>query len=152
MATKQSGFTLLELMIAMAVIGILLAFALPSYQSYVQRGKLSEATATLADLRVKMEQYYQDNRNYGTAGGSCGVAMPTAPAAKYFTYTCALGTDAGDTAGDQSYRLTATGNASEGMSGYAFNIDQSNNKQTTAFIGASGLPASCWLMRKGDTC
>ncbi len=152
MVTKQSGFTLLELLIVVAVIGILLAFALPAYQRYVQRGKLSEAIATLSDLRVKMEQYYQDNRNYGAAGGSCGVAMPTAPAAKYFVYTCALGTGSGDTTGNQSYRLTASGNTSEGMNGYTFTIDQSNSKQTTAFPGATGIPANCWLTRRGDTC
>ena len=50
------GFTLIELMITVAVIAVLSAIALPSYTDYVTRSKLAEAYAHLADLRVKMEQ------------------------------------------------------------------------------------------------
>ena len=61
------GFTLIELMIVIAVVAILAAVALPAYGDYLRRGQLPEAFTNLADLRVKMEQYYQDNRSYGAA-------------------------------------------------------------------------------------
>ena len=67
----------------MAIIAILSAIAIPQYQDYVTRGELPEAQAGLGAYRVAMEQYYQDNRNYGTGG--CGAA---APAYKYFTHSC----------------------------------------------------------------
>lgn len=139
----HSGFTLIEMLIVVAIIGILAAIALPGYQDYVRRSKLAEATSQLSDLRVKMEQWYQDNRKYTDAGdAACGVAMP---AAQYFTFTCANGDP-------QSFVLTATGVAAQDMGGYTFTIDQANARQTTAFPGAAGLPKSCWIYRKGDGC
>ena len=78
---SQKGFTLIELMIVVVVIGILSAIAMPAYTDYVKRGKAAEATATLADMRIKMEQFFQDNRTY--IGGACA---PTSTV-KYFTYT-----------------------------------------------------------------
>ncbi len=72
----QRGFTLIELMIIVAIVSILAAVALPAYGDYVRRGQLPEAFAGMSDLRVKMEQYYQDNRNYGTNGGNCADVGP----------------------------------------------------------------------------
>jgi len=148
MLNRLQGFTLIELMITIAIIGILSSIALPAYNDYVKRGKLTEATATLSDLRFQMERYYQDNRRYMTAvdGDTCGVPEPGSPDVKYFTYTC----EPGDS--DQTYVWTATGKAAEGINGYEFTIDEGNNKQTTAFPDAAGLPAGCWLKKKGDTC
>ena len=97
----QNGLTLIELMTVVAVVAILSVIALPAYTDYVTRGKIPEATSNLADLRVKMEQWYQDNRNYqNTAATACGVTMPAAPVVKYFTFAC---TNPG---GNQFYTLT----------------------------------------------
>jgi type IV pilus assembly protein PilE len=133
---SQKGFTLIELMITVAIIGILAAVALPSYTAYVLRGKAAEAPSNLANLRVQMEQYYQDNRTY--VGGNC---TPTAGTVKYFTYACPVQTAT-------TYTLAATGKSAEGMSGFAFSIDQDNAK-TSTFDGATG---ACWLTSKGGTC
>lgn len=145
----SKGFTLVELMIVVAIVGILSSIALPAYNDYVRRGKLAEATSTLSGLRFQMERYYQDNRRYATVAGGivCGPAMPVSPAVKYFTYACDV-----TTGGDQTFVITATGVVAQGMSGYAFTIDEGNVKQTTAFPDAAGLPKNCWIMKKGESC
>ncbi len=149
---KNRGFTLIEVLIVVAIIGILSAIAVPAYTDYVQRGKLSEAHATLADLRVKMEQWFQDSRTYLNAGGTaCGVAMPsTAQGIKYFTFSCA-GTAA-------TYTITAAGQTAQGLEGISFTVNESNVKTTTVTAGsamaAAGYTAnaSCWVIKKGGLC
>lgn len=142
----QAGFTLIELLTVVAVVGILAIIALPAYRDYVVRGKLVEASANLSDFRVRMEQFYQDNRRYDIAGGGCGAALPAAGNARYFTYTCAAGA-----APAQSYTATATGAGD--MAGFTFTIDQLNNRVTTAVpAGWSGSGVSCWVRRKDGTC
>src|SRR2546425_8114960 len=73
---RPTGFTLIELMVAVAIVAILAAVALPNYTDYVRRGKIQEATSALLAMRVKTEQYFQDNRQYPTGG--C-VALPAVP-------------------------------------------------------------------------
>ena len=138
-AARGHGFTLIELMIAVAIVSILAAVAYPSYTSYVKRGKLAGVTGELAVMRVNLEQFYQNNRKYSNAG-ACGVAVPTLES---FTFVCALG------ATDQEYLVTATGSGN--MTGYAFTVDHNNEQKTTAFPGAT-VPANCWLKRVSDTC
>ncbi|MGH8756096.1 MAG: type IV pilin protein [Burkholderiales bacterium] len=143
----QTGLTLIELMIVVAVVAILGVIALPAYTDYVTRGKIPEATSNLADLRVKMEQWYQDNRNYqNTAATACGVTMPAAPVVKYFTFACA------NPGGNQTYTLTATGTVS--MAGFVYTIDQSNVKTSTITgkPGWNGTQPACWITRKGGSC
>jgi type IV pilus assembly protein PilE len=143
---RNSGFTLIEIMVVVAIIGILAKIALPAYSAYIQRGKTSEAFSTLADSKIKLEQYYQDNRNYGSTASACGVAMPTSTV-KYFTYTCNWGT--GGT--NQSFLMTATGVSTEGMSGFTYTIDHNNAKATTSYAGTA-MTRTCWIAKSTDTC
>ena len=140
------GFTLIEIMIVVAIIAILSAIALPSYSDYVLRSKLPEAFSTLSDLRIKLEQSYQDNSRYtDEAGGTtcpAGVPMPTA---KYFTYTCA----AVDDSGTQTYTLTATGKDS--VSGFTYKVTDTNAKSTTATKWGI-TSTTCWIAKKSGDC
>ncbi len=136
--TESRGFTLIELMITVAIIAILAAVAVPSYQDYVRRGKITEATSMLAELRIKMEQYYQDNQTY--VGGSCA---PSAGSSKYFTFACSAGPSA------SAYTIKASGNAAQGMSGYSYTIDE-NNAKTSTVPGGTG--ATCWITKQGESC
>ncbi len=132
-------------MVVIVVMSILAGIAYPSYQDYVRRGALTDATSTLADLRVKMEQYYQDKSGYGPGGGVCGVANPAAT--QYFTYTCAPGAGANP----QTYTVTATGNAGP-ANGFVFTINHQNVRATTGMHANWGaLPADAgtrWILKK----
>ena len=129
-------------MITVAIIGILAAVALPSYSDYVRRGRITEAVSGLSDMRVKMEQYFQDNRTYV---GACvaGTVAPLPTATAYFGYSC---TNAAST-----YTVTATGASS--MAGFVYTIDQANARATTQLpTGWSGTGNACWVLKKDGSC
>ena len=87
---RNDGFTLIEVMITVAIIGILAAVALPSYRDYILRGQVVDATNGLAVMQANMERHFQDNRTYATSGT--------------FSSPCIAGTDASRTVG--SFVLT----------------------------------------------
>jgi len=139
-APHAQGFTLIEAMIVVVVLGILAAIAIPNYSRYVTRGNLVEATNALAEYRVRMEQFYQDNRTYANAG-NCGVPAPTNLTT--FAVACAIG------GGGQAYTATATGAAN--TAGFVYTVDQANVRATTAVPAHWGsLPADAatrWVTR-----
>lgn len=144
---RSLGFTLIELLIVIAVIGIIAAFAMPAYRDYVTRGKLVEAFSALSDLRVRLEQYYQDNRKYNSGTTTnCGAAMPSS---RYFAITCVTGADPA-----QTYTATATGNAAEGMTGFVYTITEANARASniTASGWANPNPNTCWARTKDGRC
>src|SRR5580704_18967202 len=89
---RSQRFTLIELMIVVAIVAILTTIAYPNYRDYVIRGQLVDATQGLAAVRANMERYFQDNRSYATVGPfpvPCGGAAPAITAGG-FTITCAV--------------------------------------------------------------
>ncbi len=138
---RSAGFTLIELMVTVVIVGILAAVALPSYSDYVTRGKIPDATSNLATLRVQMEQFFQDNHTYAGAPPCAAVDSTTS---KYFNFDCSVVGTA------TSFTLRATGTNS--MAGFIYTVDQSNNKATTSVPSNWTTNASCWVTKKGGVC
>jgi prepilin-type N-terminal cleavage/methylation domain-containing protein len=139
------GFTLIELMITVAIIAILAAIALPAYSEYVTRGRLVDATNALSTLRAKMEQHYQDNRTYASVTGY-SAPCATAQTAGTFIVKCLT------TPRSSTYTITATGSGT--TSGFAYTIDQDGTQITTGLPSGWGSypQTGCWVQRKGQTC
>jgi len=140
---RTAGFTLVEILIVIAIVGILAAIGIPSYAEYVRRGQLPEAFTALADFRAKMEQYYQDNRNYGS-GATCAndntaQSWHDFSRTDHFTFSCVASNSA------QNYIITATG-ASGRAVGHVYTINQTGTRTTTQFKGAT-VSQNCWLTR-----
>ncbi len=140
----MKGMTLIELMIVVAIIGIIAAWAIPNYSDYVTRSRLTEAHSTLASQRVKMEQYFQDNRTYVGACAAGTVAPPMTNTTN-FTFSCSNLTAT-------SFTLDATGATSTNTSGFVFTINEANARATTGAHSGWTANATCWIMRKDGTC
>lgn len=133
------GFTLIELMVSVAIIGILLAVAIPLYTDYVTRSRLSEAFSALGGAQPAAEQFWSNNRTYDGFAAATGFPANTAN----FTYTL---TDASAS----GYKLTATGAGK--TAGFVYTVDQNGTRATTGSPAGWGTSTSCWVDHKGGTC
>jgi type IV pilus assembly protein PilE len=142
---RSKGFTLIELMIVVAIVGILTTIAYPSYRDYVIRGQLVDATTALAALRANMERYYQDNRTYITSAAFPSPCAAAPYAAGKFTITC-------PTQALTAFTAQARGTAGA-LVGFTFTVDQNNTQVTvvtsppapTSFQGC----ATAWITKTG---
>lgn len=148
------GFTLIELLAVVVVAAVLAAVALPAYTDYVVRSKLTEAHTHLSDLRVKMEQRFQDMRRYDGAGTPpCAPTGAAATQIKYFDFSCTVGQPTPNT-----FTIQAVGKASTDLAGITYTINESNVRTTVVAGGSTmatkgyGSNANCWVMRKGSSC
>ena len=139
----QKGFTLVELMVVVAIIGILSSIAYPAYSDYVIRSRIPDATSTLAAKRVRMEQFFQDNRTYAGAPDCAADAASS----RFFTFSCVAATAT-------TYTLRAQGNAGGPMERFEYTIDQANTKTSNITRDGWANPAvnNCWATGKGGSC
>jgi len=143
----QHGFTLIELMITVAIIAILSAIAIPQYSEYVMRSRITEATMTLSDQRLKMERFFQDNRSFQPtalpAACTANTVAPPPGATAHFTFACTVGSPT-------TYTVVATGNGP--MLGFVYSVDQNNVRATTGAPAGWALAANCWVLKKDGSC
>lgn len=106
---KKQGFSMLELMIAIAIVAILAAIAIPSYLSYIKSSRRSDALQTLLSIQLQQEKYRLNNNSYGTlaqvwdgvttaSGGFYSLAISGVSASTYTITATATGSQIGDTA------------------------------------------------------
>jgi type IV pilus assembly protein PilE len=126
----QLGFTLIELVIAMVIIGILAAVAIPSYAAYVQRGNRVATQAFLSDVASRQQQYLLNRREYGSLA-DIGFTVP-ADIAKAYTVTVTT-----ELPNNAPPRFTATATPVGG---------QADERCGTLTINSAGQkkPAGCW--------
>lgn len=136
---NQRAFTLIELMVTVAIVGILAAVAVPAYSEYVVRGRVPDATSRLATLQVQMEQFFQDNRTYANAP-ACTTDSSTS---KFFDFSCASATAT-------AFSLQAVGKDS--MSSFTYTVNQTGSKATSSVPSGWSTSTTCWVTKKGEVC
>lgn len=136
------GFTLIEVMVTIAIVAILASIAYPNYSDYVRRGNVQEAPGNLSSYRTQLEQYYQDHRTYVKADGTCGIDPPATTA--NFQYGCTPSSTG------QGYSLAATGNTGTSVTGLKYMLDQKNQPSTTCSSCAWNFTGTQtkWIVRK----
>jgi prepilin-type N-terminal cleavage/methylation domain-containing protein len=144
---RTSGFSLVELVVTMAIVAILTAIAVPNYKNYVIRGQVANATTGLSAMRADMERYFQDNRTYAPANT---FNPPCATAASYGNFQVSCPTV--PTAPGTTFTLRALGSGN--TAGFTYSIDEQGNKTTTVVAPAPSVwrVANCagWETKPGQ--
>ena len=139
---KMRGFTLIELMIVVAIVGIIAAVAVPNYIDYVRRGHVADMTSALSDAKLRVEQRYADSRTYNNVLCSDGGA--TIQNTENHNIVCVTP----DLTNNQSYTITGTGKDS--IDGFIYTVTETGAKGST--LGGQwggGVVAGRWIMKKG---
>lgn len=121
---KLSGMTLIELMIVIAIIGIIAAIAYPNFVDYVQKGRRADAMAELLSLQMAQEEYRLRNANYATI-----VELGFTSSSEFYNFSVS-------DIGAETYTLTATAKGAQTADTDCTTMSINHNDQKT--------PAQCW--------
>lgn len=132
------GFTLIEVMITVAIVAILASVALPSYTQYVVRTKRSAAQSFMMNLANKQEQYLLDARQYTTSLSDLGYASVPADIANDYTFAITVGTGAAPTFSIKATPINSQ--ATRDTKCDFLTLDQASTKG----IGGTGTVGGCW--------
>jgi type IV pilus assembly protein PilE len=148
MKHASSGFTLIELMVTVAIVTILATIAVTSYTSQVQKSRRTEAKSALLDLAGREERLFSTTNAYSNQesflGYGAAVAMTNmAFGNNYYTLTATV-PDPAQAAGTPSYILTATPVAGTSQAGDTTCGSFSVNQLGVQTVSGTGTVASCW--------
>lgn len=139
---KITGFSLIELMIALVIASLLAAVALPAYRDHMIRSAIPQATSGLSLFAMRMEEYYQDHHTYAN-DKTCGAATPVS---EHFNFTCSVASSG------QSYLLTAVGNGGD-LTAVSYTLNQAGTATTIALpTGWGTVPVNCWITKRNGAC
>lgn len=137
---KNKGFTLIEVMIVVAIIGILAAIAYPSYDEYVKRGNRAEGQAFLNEVAARQERYFSQNNAYVTSVDDISKLGLSKSSSETGKYTLTISTNNGYTlTATQQFNDTKCGNLTLNAIG-----DKGANGKTTANSADREFVMSCW--------
>lgn len=139
---KHSGFTLLELMVSVAIIAILAAIALPLYSSYITRSQAKSAATDLMSLSVAVENLYLRTLSY-----TAPTTNPTTTTAQTQTYATGWQPSSDNTfdytvsvtTSTKSYTLTATGKSGTRNAGCTLTLNQANTRTISGGSACGGM-------------
>lgn len=127
---RNSGFTLIELMIVVAMVAILAAIALPSFADQMRKSRRSEAVSAMQDAQLRLERYRVDHANYAGSG-------TTFPASNHYQFAITA-----DVATPNNYSITATPQGDQAKDGCGTLTITKAGADTTK--KASGSGTNCW--------
>ncbi|WP_301883022.1 pilin [Neisseria uirgultaei] len=146
MKAIQKGFTLIELMIVIAIVGILAAVALPAYQDYTARAQMSEALTLAEGQKAAVVEYYSDNGTFPTTNTSAGIATSTEIKGKYVKSVAVTGNA---TAASITATMNTSGGVNKDISGATLVLVGKQNSGSFEWTCQAGtvkdkfLPSSC---------
>ncbi|MCC5792689.1 MAG: type IV pilin protein [Legionellaceae bacterium] len=139
---KLQGFTLIELMVVIFIVGILVTIAFPSYNEYITRTRRSDGHTALMDLASRLERYYSEHNTYATARINSGNAVDDVLGSDRSTqgwYTLSITEQ-----GPANYTIQATPrNAQERADQHCANLTY-NSLGQKGFSGSTGSLEQCW--------
>ena len=134
------GFTLVELMVTVAIIGILASIAIPQYRDYVLQSRLVDAVSALSSVQPAADHFWMNKRTFTDFD-----RMPANTANFDYTFVPDAATP------KAAYLATATGKNQ--ALGFVYTVDQQGKRRTTAVKAGYGTaPADCWIIKKGGAC
>lgn len=137
--TKQHGFTLIELMITVAIVAILASIAYPSYTQYIARANRSSAVSFILGVASKQEQYNLNARQFADTLALLGFSVVPTEVSSHYAITIA----ADNTATPPTYTITATPTGSQ-LTNDARCGTLSFNQASTKTVSGTDAVAKCW--------
>ncbi|HTT09201.1 MAG TPA: type IV pilin protein [Gammaproteobacteria bacterium] len=134
---RSHGFTLIELMIVIAIVALLAAIALPSYSAYVLRGKRAEGRAALLDLAAREERWYSDNNQYTDVIGAGGINVSNSEN-NYYTLSATITGPS-----NQTFTLKAAPNGFSDPKCGSFTLNQAGSRALSP-AGDAATTSDCW--------
>lgn len=133
------GFSLVDIMIAIVIVGILSSLALPSYRDYVTRARLTEAFAALGAAQASAEQFWSNEHTFAGFDGALSFPGNT----PNFSYVLT-------TATASTYTMQAVGVGP--VAGFVYAVDQNGVRATTSVPSGWSANDGCWTDRRDGAC